>query len=184
MTIEVYMAYATNQLPEALAGTKLHLFNLVTDSVYRGARKNSAYQFVPQGNGPNGAPGNGGRKWGYAANLPSGAADRYPGDPDPGRYRIYRHIANNRPTWWVLTHLPANTYRFDKITIPKCPGCQGAAEIICPACRGTRTRRDGNFAEPCPGCAGRPTASLDCPACNPGPVIVDGYSVDKNFAHW
>ena len=179
------MPVSTGHLPGALPGTKQHLYDLVTDGGYRDRKRSSAYNIVPRGDGLGGMQGNGGKKWGYDASLPSGAADAV-GREDPGRYRIYRLIAANRHTWWALTHLPANTYKFNKIAIPKCRPCNGTAEILCPTCKGLRRVQatPTTLAGPCPNCRTRPTASMPCAACNPNPVIVDGYSINKNFANW
>ena len=181
------MPISPRHLPQALPGTKQHLFNLVTNKVYRDGKRSAAYNIVPRGDGLGGISGKGGKKWGYNATLAPGTEQRAPGEPDPGRYRIYRLMgAGSQATWWVLTHLPGNTYKFNKIAVPKCLPCNGTAEILCPTCRGTKriAASINNLAGPCPNCRTSPTGSLPCASCCPNPVIVDGYSVDKAFANW
>ena len=81
------MIYFPNTLPDAKLGTKRHLFDLVTDSTYRNGKRSSSYDFIPLGEGPGGQVAAGGRKWGYDAQLPSGTADKRPGE-DPDRKSV------------------------------------------------------------------------------------------------
>lgn len=183
------MPVTPKTLPEARLGSKRHLFDLVTDSDYRNRKSNASYDIVPAADGGQGRRGTGGRKWGYDADLPAGTeqANQRGQYKDPGRYRFFRWIQpGNATTWWVLKHLPANTYQFHKITIPRCATCRGTAEILCPGCKGTRrvAATPDRLAGRCPVCADKPNPVLPCPDCGDKPVIVDGVSVEKNFARW
>jgi hypothetical protein len=183
------MPISPSHLPEPRAGTKQHLFKLVTDSLYRDRARSATFNIVPAGDGSNGRQGAGGKKWGYDNILAPGTEQRRPGETDPGRFRIYRHIAGTRTTWWVLTHTPGNTYRFNQIAIPKCKGCKGTAEILCQTCKGTRRlpANPARLAGPCPDCLRTPHSVFPCPECCPNgekPVIVDGASISKKFAEW
>jgi hypothetical protein len=188
MCEESPMPVSPANLPDAKPGTKRHLFDLVTNSTYRDKHSNMAYEFVPTADGGPGKKGPGGKKWGYSATLACGTEQAQAKTPyvDPGRHRIFRWMQGDKPTWWLATHTPSNTYKFIKITLPKCRPCNGTAEIICPTCRGTRRQQIGNspMTGPCPTCAKRPAPVLPCPACTPSPVIADGYSIDKSFANW
>lgn len=180
------MSMFVRHIPEPRPGSRQHIFNLITDSTYRDNARSASFNIVPQGDGLGGRQGNGGRKWGYDAVLAPGTNERRRGEPDPGRYRFYRLITNNRTTWWVLTHTPGNTYKFNMLAIPRCRPCNGTSEIICPTCRGTRRvlATPDRLAGACPTCRNSPTSALPCPGCTPNPVIVDGYSIDKVLANW
>lgn len=180
------MPVSNKSMPGALAGSRRHLFDLVTDTDYRNRKSNASYDFVPRSDGGPGTPGSGGKKWGYDANLPAGIAQAH-GRADPGRYRFYRHIPAGRAekaSWWVLEHTPGNTYKFIKISIPRCEPCKGTAETLCATCKGVGRVTEGRYSGPCSACGGRANAVSACSSCCPNPIIVDGYSIEKNFIKW
>ena len=171
------MPVTPKNLPDQKPTTRRHLFDLVTNGTYRDNHSNMAYDFVPTVDGGPGIKGAGGKKWGYSATLACGTEQAQAMRPyvDPGKHRIFRWMQGARPSWWLASHTPSNTYKFTKITLPKCAPCKG-----------TRRQQvaDARMSGPCPTCAGRPMPVLPCPSCTPNPVIADGYSVDKNFANW
>lgn len=178
-------------LPGPLAGTKKHLFELVTKTTYRDNARHEKYGFVPQGDRQLGKIGKGaGTKYGWDDTLPSGTNNRREGDKDPGKYRFYRLVAaHDRHTWWYLDHIGYNQYLFFLIAIPKCSGCKGTNSIVCPFCKGAgRVYVAGEPVTACLTCRAERDATkrgfITCPDCGTDPVIVDGYSVEKSFAKW
>jgi len=177
------MATSTKMLP---ASTRLHLFNLVTNPTYRQNADSAAYDRAPDKDGTMGrakAAGESVRKYGYDVTLAAGTATRGNG-PDPGRYRLLAYTdKKGRTTWWRAVHLPANTYKFEKINIPSCNTCGGTADNICTRCKGSGRQEESVdvFAGPCTQCNKQGFAS--CATCAP-PVVVDGVAISRTYSKW
>jgi hypothetical protein len=186
------MAKKTAQLP---AATRRHLFDLVTDTIYRRNASSESYDFMPSTDG--GMARRKGRdeslkKYGYTPTLPAGTKSRRRGDPDPGRYRLaaftFRDDSGvgppvNKTQWWLAEHAPGNTYRFHRILVPACRSCGGASNRICTQCGGSGRMPNSleSLSGPCTAC--KSAGWSDCTACAP-PVVVDGQSVSRSFADW
>lgn len=176
------MTKATKHLSSA---TRTHLFKLITDPVYRRGADSTTYDKVPTEDGKMGrnkGRGESLRKFGYTSTLPSSTATRREG-PDPGRYRVAVFTNGSRSTWWEMTHLPANTYKFTKIIFPRCSNCGGTSTKICRHCHGTARLSYSveHLAGPCTYC--NKQGFSNCASCSP-PIVLNGESISKDLADW
>jgi hypothetical protein len=192
----------TWNLPPA---TREHLFNLVTNSQYRGQARREDCNFAPPtGRGPSRIERRRGPrervfKYGWDAHLPCSSQDRQRrGGPDPGRYRLVSLTVQqpglgDHVTWWEADHVGGNSYAFQKIRIPRCPTCRGAGDAACPHCGGAGwlvMSVENPIAGPCRHCrtgGRRPTQGfVGCPTCLAagGVIVVDGYAINRNRVAW